>query len=297
VKNLILFSMLGLLACASPQVKEAGPGDISDASFKREAPLKSNEVADFYTEGTKTLNPALQDETLDRYSAKELAQFKDSADPLVAIAVRCHRGEFKPALELASKSFDRYHKVAPYWNQVANCHLHQKSYRKALLFYNKALEVSPDYVPALNNIGVLYSRQRQDQKALVAFERANRQSKFSKTPRYNLAQLYLSYGLAESALPLFQGLLNLALDDVDMLNAVASCFYLTGNYREAASHYQRIPQGQWSRPEIGINMAVTMHKLGRQADAMKIFAGVDRPQSEELKSYHSLVSTRLGDKP
>jgi tetratricopeptide (TPR) repeat protein len=297
MKYLNLIPVLMLFACASPQVKESTKlADLTEEAFKREAPLKSSDVSDFYTEGTRTLNPALQDETLDRYSKQELAQFKDSQDPLVGIAVRCHRGEFQEALALASKAFNKYQKVAAYWNQVANCHLNHGSPRKALLFYNKALEVSPNYVPALNNIGVLYSRQQQDQKALVAFERANRESKFSKTPRYNLAKLYLSYGLADSALPLFQGLLSIAPDDVDMLNAIASCFYLRGDYQQAAGHYQRIPEAQWRRPEIGINMAMTFSKLGRQEDARRIFKGLERPQSGELQQYYTAVSARLGDK-
>jgi tetratricopeptide (TPR) repeat protein len=192
--------------------------------------------------------------------------------------------------------FDRYQKIPAYWNQVANCHLNQGSDKKALLFYNKALEVSPSYVPALNNIGVLYSRQGQDQKAIVAFERAHSHSKFSKTPRYNLAKTYLTYGLAAEALPLFQGLLSEAPNDVDLLNAVGSSHFLLSDYPRAWSYFQKIPQNLWGRPEIGLNLAVTLNNINRQSDALKVFNGISKPSKEELVRYYSSVANHLGVK-
>ena len=174
--------------------------------------------------------------------------------------------------------------------------MNQGSQRKALLFYNKALEVSPGYVPALNNIGVLYSRQGEDQKALVAFEKANGQSRFAKTPRYNLARIYLTYGLANLALPIFQGLLNEAASDVDLLNAVANCYFLTGDYQKALSYYSRIPETEFERPEIGLNYTMTLQKLGKGQDAQKIYSDIDKPKAQSLKEYYSVVGNQIGVK-
>jgi tetratricopeptide (TPR) repeat protein len=204
-----ILALVFIAACSSaPEKRNSKAPVVKNEVFKKQKALTSSEITDFYQGNEKSLNPALQDETMDRYSNEELASMKSSGDPLVDISISCSQKEFKNAFEIASKNFNKYQKVAPYWNAVANCHLNQGNYRKALLFYNKALEVGPNYVPALNNIGVMYSRQGQDQKALVAFERANKQSKFSKTPRYNMAKLYLSYGLAETAQPVFESLLS-----------------------------------------------------------------------------------------
>lgn len=299
MKTASLLILLSLVACSTGKgPKEtrsaSAPTDVTKSSFKKEKVLALNEVKDFYTEQPKALNPALQDETLDRYSVDEIEMLADNKDPLVEIAIRCSKKDFDKALSVAGSAFNRYQKIPAYWNLIANCHLNQGSNRKALLFYNKALEVGPGYVPALNNIGVLYSRQGEDQKALVAFDKANKQSRFAKTPRYNLARLYLSYGLANLALPLFEGLLNEATGDVDLLNAVGSCYFLNSDYHRAISFYSRIPASLISRPEIGLNYAVTLQKFGKEKEAQKIYSGVDQPKSQALKDYYSTVGNKLG---
>lgn len=297
MKSLPIFLLLLLAACSSTDKgrNTSAPDKVTNSSFKKERALNPSEVKDFYVESTKSLSPALQDETLDRLTKDELSQVNTETDPLVEMSVLCARREFSKAFSIASKNFNSYQKVPQYWNLVANCHLNDGSYRKALLFYNKALEVKPNYVPSLNNIGVMYSRQGQDQKALVAFERANKQSKFSKTPRYNLAKLYLTYGLAESAQPLFMSLLNESPQDVDLLNAVASTYYLMSDYRTALSYYQRIPQSEWKRSEIGLNLAVTLKKTGKTKEAGQVFNLVSKPSRSELKNYYSVVKAQLGD--
>lgn len=295
----LILPLILLSACATTKDGTSTADDssvkVAPEAFKKQKPLANSDVDDFYQGNARSLNPALQDETLDRYSKDELKNLNSSADPLMDISVRCSRGEFAEAFEVASKNFNRYQKVAPYWNQVANCHLNQGNARKALLFYNKALEVSPNYVPALNNIGVMYSRQGQDQKALVAFERANKVSKFSKTPRYNLAKLYLTYGLAESALPIFQSLLNDAPADVDTLNATASAYFLMSDYNRALEYYKQIPQAEWSRAEIGLNLAFTLKKLRKGKEASQVFAKVEDPKSANLKRYYDVIQNQLGD--
>lgn len=300
MKLLSLALLSTILACSSSSNKvdydePSNPDKVTKDSFKKEKILAPTEMKDFYVEKPKSLNPALQDETLDRYTVDEIETLADSKDPLIEIALRCSKKDFDNAFAAAGKAFNRYQKIAAYWNLIANCHLNQGSSRKALLFYNKALEVSPGYVPALNNIGVLYSRQSEDQKALVAFEKANKQSRFAKTPRYNLARLYLSYGIADAALPLFQGLLNEAPQDVDLLNAVASSHFILGDYAKAQSLYARIPEGELSRAEIGLNYAVTLKKLGQDKAAKKIYSDVDKPKQSNLKEYYTSVGGQLGD--
>lgn len=290
-----ILALIFLAACASkPEGRNTKAPDVKNEVFKKPKTLKTSEISDFFAGNEKSMNPALQDETTDRFSAEELNSLK-STDPLVEISVRCAQKDFKSAFEAAAKSFNQYQKVAHYWNVVANCHLNQGSFRKALLFYNKALEVSPNYVPALNNIGVMYSRQGQDQKALVAFEKANKASKFSKTPRYNMAKLYLVYGLAENAQPVFESLLSGSPDDVDLLNATATSYFMMSDYEKALSYYQQIPKSQWERAEVGLNLAVTLKKTGKEKEAEQVFAKIDQPKNANLKRYYSVIEKQLGD--
>ncbi len=294
-----LIPLLIIAACSSaPEKKTTAPADAAPAqTFQKEKPLANSQVADFYTAATSATTPALQDETLDRYSEKDLERINTANDPLLEISVRCSRREFSEAFKVASSAFHRYQKVGAYWNQVANCHLNSGASRKALLFYNKALEVSPNYVPALNNIGVMYSRQGQDQKALVAFERANREARFAKTPRYNLARLYLTYGLADAALPLFQGLLTQAPTDIDLLTAVATAHFILADYPKALETFQAIPRPSWSRAEVGLNLSLTLQKLGDKAQAQKVFDSVAEPKALSLQRYYVTVRSKLGGAP
>jgi Flp pilus assembly protein TadD len=297
MKYLTLSLLLVLAACSSTdKSKQAPKPSLSNEAFKKERPLSQGEIKDHYTASISSASPALQDETLDRYTPAELSQVQADADPLMTMAVKCIKGDIEGAFATASAAFNKYHKVAVYWNQVANCHLNQGNARKALLFYNKALEVSPDYAPAMNNIGVMFARQGQDQKAVVAFEKASKSSRFSKTPRYNLARLYLNYGLADLSLPVFSGLLEGSPRDVGLLNSVASSHFLLGDYQAALTIYQRIPTEQWSSAEIGLNLAFTLKRLGRGQDALKVFNGIKDPQTEELKRYWAVVRGQLGDK-
>ncbi len=296
----IYLALIFLAACSSADKKPGRNADAPEAvtaqAFKKETTLKNTDVQDYYSTTAATANPALQDETLDRYSVEEIAAMAETTDPLMEITLRCSRNDFAKAFQVAAKYFNRYQKVAAYWNQVANCHLNQGAHRKALLFYNKALEVKPNYIPALNNIGVMYSRMDQDQKALVAFERANNASKFAKTPRYNLAKMYLVYGLAEPALPILKGLLEATPSDVDLQNAVANAYFLMSDYNQANAHFQKIPSAQWSKAEVGLNLAVTLKKLGKAEDARSVFSNVQKPKAQALSRYYSSVESYLGEK-
>lgn len=296
--KLALVPLIFLVACSTTKdssKKETAPS-ITNESFKKEAALSRSDLPDYYTGVTAGLSPALQDETLDRFTPEELKTINISADPLVDIAVRCSRRDFDGAFAVATKNFDKYQKIPTYWNQVANCHLNNSAPRKALLFYNKALEVQKNYVPALNNIGVLYAREGQDQKAQVAFERANKQNKFAKTPRYNLGKLYLKYGLVDSALPIFQSLLRESPADVDLLNAIATAYFLQSDYRQALSYYQKIPQKQWQLAEVGLNLAMTLKKLNDVNNAQKVFNAIDKPRTSELQEYYAVIRSQLGAK-
>ncbi len=143
--KLLSFLLLStLIACSSGEKKSKNNETevvVKNEVFKKEKPLKDSDVSDFLPANQASLSPALQDETLDRYTAEEIEQMTESKDQLLELSLLCSRSDFKNAFALASKMFDKYQKIAAYWNQVGNCHLNQGSHRKALLFYNKALEV------------------------------------------------------------------------------------------------------------------------------------------------------------
>jgi tetratricopeptide (TPR) repeat protein len=291
----LLVLSLVVFSCSSNQKSSSKIAEnINTASFKKQKALSPAEVKDYYTTKIKSQNPALQDETLDRYTSEELSKMGESQDPLLEISLACLKRDFTKAFNSASKLYDRFQKVPSYWTQVANCHLGQANLRKAMLFYNKALEIDAGYVPALNNLGVLYQKNGDDQKALVAFEKANKQSRFSKTPRYNLGKLYLKYGLTDLSLPLLKGLLNESPEDVDLLNAVATAYFFASDYSSALIYYQKIPQDYWRVAEVGLNLSATVKNLGKAQEAVKIFKEIKKPESRMMNDYYQDIARQLG---
>ena len=55
-------------------------------------------------------------------------------------------------------------------------------------------------------------------EALASFKSANKVSKNFLTPKYNLAQIYLKFGLYKKASPLLRGLLAKESRDIDFIN-------------------------------------------------------------------------------
>lgn len=295
MKYPLLILPLFIISCSSNQKPAPKFAEnINSASFKKQKALSPAEVKDFYTTKLKTQNPALQDETLDRYTTDELSKMSESQDPILDISLACLKRDFTQAFSTASKVYDRFQKVPSYWTQIANCHLSQGNLRKAMLFYNKALEIDSSYIPALNNLGVLYQKNGDDQKALVAFEKANKQSRFSKTPRYNLGKIYLKYGLSELAIPLLKGLLNESPTDVDLLNAVATAYFFANDYSTALAYYQKIPRDFWKLAEVGLNLAMTVKNLGKAQDAVKIYNQIQKPETKSMKDYYSTIGKQVG---
>ena len=302
MKTIIFLLVSFMLAsCATSSKKEdkkvSELDRITNEDFKKTTPIEKSQVRDYFTNNRQVLeNPILKDETLERLTRDEVKEFQGDKDPLVAMAYLCTRKQFKEAYSVAANNYDRLYKLPAYWNQLGICYLDQKEYRKSLLYLNKALEAEKDYVPTLNNFGVMYSRLGQHQKAIVAFERAAQVGKFSKTPRYNLARLYLEFGLSAKALPILQSLSNQAQQDVGITNAIATAHLMQGDFNTALRFYQQLKPNLWRKPEIGLNISYAYFLAGKKADAIKVFKNVSKPKQEHLKNYYSSMAQKMGVK-
>ena len=67
------------------------------------------------------------------------------------------------------------------------------------------------------------------------------------------------------------------------------------DYYRAMSYYQKIPQNQWSRAEIGLNLALTLKKTGKKAEASQVLDKIAEPKNPNLKKYYAIISKQLGD--
>jgi tetratricopeptide (TPR) repeat protein len=286
--------VLGLAGCSSTPSQRITPKDdpaanvkLQNTDFQSKAKISYSQSQDHY--GMATSGNALAGETAEKMSRAEAVDLAKGQDPLATMMLFCYQKEFKEGFGLAEQLFETHQKLPTYWNQVATCHLLQGNERKALLFYNKAMEVVPNYVPALNNIGVIYGRSAQDQKALVALEKALAGGRFTKTPRYNLAYLLLHYGMGQQALGHFQAMLEESPQDADLRTGLAMSYVLLSRWEDAWGEFSRIPDELRSRPSVGLNMALTAHRLGKKEAARNLLSKVESMDSAYGREVRQLI--------
>ncbi|MEX0797952.1 MAG: tetratricopeptide repeat protein [Bacteriovoracaceae bacterium] len=292
-KSILLLFACALAGCATGGKKKIALEDVTNEDFKKPAQAKYEEDKDYFKDVDMEEAGALKDESL--YRIKDFdASVGDDNDVITQIIYKCYQREFDEAFEAVAKAHDKYRGNPSYWNQVGTCYLLKGSSRKALLFYNKALEFNPGFAPALNNIGVMYRKKGQDQKAEVAFSRAIQSANFSKTPRFNLAQLYLDYGLYKDALGHLTPLERNSGKDVDVLSALGSAYLMAGEYDRSANYFQKINSDHYEKPYIGINAALAFYKTGNKKLARDVLEDMDREDLGPYKKYYEQSAKKVG---
>lgn len=282
-----------LVSCASTKNDSKHYLDIKNEDFKvvNEIPyLRSHDVLENVDSAH---SKALNEESLERIMSYE-GDFKGQ-DELDEIAQLCHLGEFSKSYNLVKMHSRSFVKNPIFWNQVGNCFLLEKKFRKALLFYNRALGLKDDYVPALNNLGVMYMKKGDQTRALVAFKKAINSDNHAKTPRYNLASLYLRYGLATEAKKQLLILYKDAKSDVDVLNMLGTTSLMESNFSEAESYFSQIKSEYISRVDVGLNFALALHLNGNTRRAKSVLSDISDTNDSAWLDYKKVVKSVLGD--
>tara|TARA_B100001971_G_C18268024_1_gene596372 strand:+ start:55498 stop:56397 length:900 start_codon:yes stop_codon:yes gene_type:complete len=286
--------MLILISCASGGKNRSAKVDldeVSNADFKKDQAVPYKAGEDYFKKVDSRYSDALNDETIqrvDKFGGD--VELKDIVSRIIRL---CYDKEFEDAEELIKKNQEAYRSNPAFWNQVGTCYSLQKERRKALLFYNKSLEFDTNYAPALNNLGVLYRNLGEDQKAEVAFKRAIKGNNFAKTPRFNLAHLYLKYGLYNFALKELSVLERVSKNDVDVLTGLGTAYLMSGDSKRALGYFKRIDEGFYEYPYIGINAAFAHYLEGDKERAKDILDDVDKDQLKDLKEYYQSVKERI----
>ena len=179
--------------------------DVDNEDFRRIKPVPYRPNQDNFS-GLDVTTDSLARESIARLPEGKLYDLKDSEDLINQILSACYRHDFGKANQMMQDVYRSYHKHPTYYNAVGTCWLLQGKPKKAMLFYNKAREIDPKFAPAYNNMGVIHQKEGKDQSAILAYEEAVKYSSFSRTPNFNLAQIYLHYGMADKALNLARGI-------------------------------------------------------------------------------------------
>lgn len=210
------------------------------------------------------------------------------------VAKYCYKKDFDKAFQLVKQTARKYLKNQIFWNQVGTCYLLKNEKRKALLFFNKALSLNKNYAPAYNNMGVMYLMDKDYSRSLVAFKRAKKLKQFSRTPRLNLANLYISFGLHERARTEISSLKDKSSKDVDVLNLSATAYLMKGEYRSAINEFKKIDNDYTEQARIGLNFAMAYFLNGQVDEAKSTFNDVELRDSSVWNEYYAYVQTKIG---
>lgn len=294
MKSLLAMLLIGVLFSSCATSRTGHEFDLDDADLAwlentdfipaPEVPYRSEN--DFFSSQVADAD-SLSSESIARLPDSHLQRVaRESNDPISRALSFCYQNRFDEAFRIIDESYDEYKSHPSYWNQLGTCYFLLGEINKSLLYYNKARGIDEGYAPAINNIGVIYQRQGFEQKALSAFEEAAELNTFSRTPSFNLAQLYLKHGFAGKSRNLLAGLHQNHQGDRDVLNGIATSYLLDGEAERAVVYYNRIPRSEHSRPYIGLNFSVALKMIGRDRDAETVFSQVNRNELNHLRDYY-----------
>ncbi len=286
-KVIFILCSFALVSCSTTRKENKDLGELKDQDFVRPKAQKYNYREDYITHAHSTLFPLLSDESMERYTEGEKENIEEKSNELDKLMALCHLKKSKEAFELADNIYLKNSENPIYWNSVGLCFFYQQDYRKAQLYFNKALGKEKNYAPAMNNIGVLYRMKNEDQKALEAFKTAKIYNRFSQTPKFNIAQLYLEYGLIDKAFSEFIRMKKMAPNDMDVRAALATAYLLKKEFRQAVNEFESLPEKIQEREDVVINYALSLYYSGNKEKARDIIkdANIKDTQTKEYYSF------------
>lgn len=234
-------------------------------------------------------------ESLARLPEAQLYDLQDSEDIINQILSACYRRQFADAQKMMDQVYRSYNKHPTYYNAVGTCWYLQGKPKKAMIFYNKAREIDPKFAPAYNNMGVIHQKEGKDQSAIKAYEEAVKYSSFSRTPNFNLAQLYLHYGMADKALALAQGIYADNAQDPDVIGLMANSYFIQGKIDQALRFFGQIDRKALRRAHLGLNYAVALKIKGQNDLAEDVFSDIDQ-RTIVSPRYYRRVAKYIGDR-
>ena len=303
INILLCLALIIISACSSGTKREGSeeielPDDMSEAASnidnkisKKEVPYDRNN--DYFSE-VKNSSDILTSESLARFEGGKLDVAIDSKDPLSQAIGYCYKRDFDRGLGILKKVYPEFTKNAGYFNMLGTCYFLKVDYIKASLYYNKAIDLDKNYAPAWNNLAVIFLKEKEDHKAKENFTKAMTLAPFSKTPRFNLAQIHLQYGYVEDAYDIFNGLYSSNSNDPDIIIGLANTYLFKGEVGKAINLFKTLDSSYLKRPDAGLNYAVALRISGDNNGAKLVYRRVDAGQLSSWTVYYRRVGQFIG---
>jgi tetratricopeptide (TPR) repeat protein len=187
------------------------------------------------------------------------------------IVFLCKTDDIEKGLQKADAQYYKYKNHPDYWNAIGLCFFEQKQFRKALLYFQKTIDIDSNYAPAINNFGIVYLAQNKINKAYEAFMAASKKMPAAVTPRLNLAQLLMTYGLYNKADIQLANLPELL--QVKILRLFIN--YYTKDKNESLKAIQVLWDTNFNDSLLGLNYSIILAKAGKKSEANKVLKSID----------------------
>jgi Flp pilus assembly protein TadD len=200
--------------------------------------------------------------------------------------------EIKRALEVKKDSVDLL-------GFLASLYREKKDNETALQILHKTVEIEPKNDKLWFSLGAIYDENKQKEEAIAAMQKA-----IDLNPNNAAALNYLGYTFAEMGVELDKAerLIRQAMaiepNDGFYLDSLAWVYYQRGDFKQAAEHLEHAVELAGEDPTITEHLADAYEKLGRRADALRIYRDAlarskEPDQVERLKRKIGVVEQRL----
>lgn len=122
--------------------------------------------------------------------------------------------------------------------------------------------------------GARLAREGRSEAAMEQYRRAQVLAPASPEPRNQLGLLYLRAGRLEDAQTEFEAAVRAAPGTPMFLNNLGLVLYMRGEFRSALAMLRRAWEGDRTRVESGVNVALVLRHLGRRDEAREVLTRV-----------------------
>jgi arylsulfatase A-like enzyme/Flp pilus assembly protein TadD len=228
----------------------------------------------------------------------------DHADARLSLARLClARGdtsaalvEIEAALSIPEPTTETLIRAARLWGRLGM----QGRVAEAM---ERALEVDPDFIPARLYIGELLLQREEYGRALSVLEPLDgREMGDSLTARalYSLGRCYYHEGDLARSEACFRGVIEADSGSAGAFNYLGLILDGRGRFEEALAAYDRALRLGGEMPEVRINRAVTLYKVGRYQEALEdvrayLPDAAGEEEADRVRSFIALLEGLLQD--